>query len=124
MRGSAAVHEPEQWDAELRSFVRRNLDRRTRLEIDDPGLGARVLESGLSLVGATYDARARKIELMFASPTRREAHFTRTLGRVRSVAVTAGARDDDRALFIESDGGGTFLTFLDPPRAPRSSADA
>jgi hypothetical protein len=57
-----------------------------------------VQESGLSLVGATYDARARKIALMFASPARREAHFTRTLGRVRSVAVAAGARDDDRAL--------------------------
>jgi nucleotide-binding universal stress UspA family protein len=123
LRGTSAVREPEQWDGELRQFVQRNQDRRTRLEIDDPAFGAQVQESGLALVGATYDPRAHRVELMFGGRGSGDPHFTRTLGHVRSLAVSTGPRHVDSALFIENEGGGTLLTFLEQPAAA-SSADA
>jgi len=38
--------------------------------------------------------------------------------------VSSDSRDVDHALYIESDGGGTLLTFLDEPRAMSASANA
>ena len=121
LRGTSDVREPEQWDTELRQFVQRNQERRTRLEIDDPAFGAQVQESGLSLVGATYDPRARRVELMFGGHGSGDAHFTRTMGRVKRVAVSTGPRHVESALFIENDGGGTLLTFLEQPAAAPSA---
>jgi nucleotide-binding universal stress UspA family protein len=116
MEGTSSVRTPEAWDAELSAFVRRNRDRPTMLEIDDPTIGAQVQETGFALIGATYDSHDRRVALMFAGSARQDAHFTRTLGDVRSLAVTSDARDVDHALYIESDGGGTLLTFLDEMR--------
>lgn len=122
MQGTSSVRQPEQWDAELQAFVRRNRERSTMLEIDDPALGAQVQETGLALVGAAYDPRDHRVALMFSDRVRGDSHFTRTLGHVRSLAVSSGPRDVDRALFIESDGGGTLLTFLDEPRTTSAIA--
>ena len=94
------------------------------LEIDDPAIGAQVQETGLALVGAAYDSHDHRVALMFASRARRDVHFTRTLGDVRSLAVSSDSRDVDYALYIESDGGGTLLTFLDEPRAMSASVNA
>jgi hypothetical protein len=124
MEGTSSIRAPEAWDAELSAFVRRNRHRPTMLEIDDPSIGAQVQETGLALVGATYDSHDHRIALMFAGRAQHDVHFTRTLGDVRSLAVTSDARDVDHALYIESDGGGTLLTFLDEPRAPLASANA
>jgi nucleotide-binding universal stress UspA family protein len=124
MVGTSSVRVPEAWDAELRGFVRRNRHRPTMLEIDDPTIGAQVQETGFALVGATYDAHDHRVALMFAGRGRQDAHFTRTLGSVRSLAVSSDARDVDHALYIQSDGGGTLLTFLDEPRSTSASANA
>lgn len=124
MEGTSSLRAAAEWDAELSAFVRRNRDRPTMLEIDDPTIGAQVQETGLALVGAAYDSHDHRVALMFAARARRDVHFTRTLGDVRSLAVSSDARDVDQALFIESDGGGTLLTFLDEPRAMSASANA
>jgi nucleotide-binding universal stress UspA family protein len=124
MEGTSSIRAPEAWDAELSAFVRRNRDRPTMLEIDDPTIGAQVQETGFALVGATYDSHDHRVALMFAGRASREAHFTRTLGDVRSLAVTSDARDVDHALFIESDGGGTLLTFVDESRPVFASVNA
>lgn len=121
MEGTSSLRVPAEWDTELSAFVRRNRDRPTRLEIDDPVIGAQVQETGLALVGATYDSHDRQVALMFAG---REAHFTRTLGDVRVIAVSSDARDVDRALYVESDGGSTLLTFLAEPHATSASVNA
>jgi nucleotide-binding universal stress UspA family protein len=124
MQGTSSLRVPEEWTTELSAFVQRNQDRPTRLEIDDPTIGAQVQETGLTLVGATYDSRDQRIALMFGGRARGEGHFTRTLGDVRGLAVSSDARDVDHALFIESDGGGTLLTFLEEPRAMPASVNA
>jgi nucleotide-binding universal stress UspA family protein len=124
MSGTSTVREPAEWAAELQAFVRRNRDRRTTLEVDDPSFGAQVQEFGLALVGATYDPHDHQVSLMFSDDARREVHLTRSLDHVRTVAVTSGPRDVDRALYIESERGGTLLTFLDEPVAAHPSANA
>lgn len=115
MTGTSTLRAPEEWAEELEAFSKRNRSRRTALEIDDVSLGSQVQESGYSLLGATYDHRDRHVSLMFADPTHPEAHLTRTLGKVRSVAVSHADGGDDGALCIESDQGSTLLTFLDQP---------
>jgi nucleotide-binding universal stress UspA family protein len=55
---------PGEWTDVLQAFVHRNADRRTRLEIDDPSIGAQVQETGYALVGATYDPRDACLALM------------------------------------------------------------
>jgi nucleotide-binding universal stress UspA family protein len=124
MQGTSSLRAPAQWAAELEAFVQRNHDRPTMLEIDDPSIGAQVQETGLALVGATYDSRDQRVALMFGGRAQHEAHFTRTLGHVRALAVSSDAHDVDRALFIESDNGGTLLTFLEEPRAMPASVIA
>ena len=124
MDGTSSLRVPHAWEAELSAFVRRNRDRPTMLEIDDPAIGAQVQETGLALVGATYDSHDHRIALMFAGRARRDVHFTRTLGDVRAISVSSDARDVDRALYIESNGGGTLLTFLDEAHQQLASANA
>jgi nucleotide-binding universal stress UspA family protein len=124
MDGTSSVRAPAEWDMELNAFALRNRNRPTMLEIDDPALGAQVQETGLALVGAAYDAHDHRVALMFAGRARGDVHFTRTLGDVRAIAVSSDVRDVDRALYIESNGGGTLLTFLDAPRATSASVNA
>ncbi len=124
MTGTSTVRAPEEWDEELRAFVRRNHDRRTSLEIDDRNIGAQVQETGYALVGATYDPHDHHIALMFGGGAHGRAHLTRSLGNVRSVAVASGPRDEDRALCIESDGGCALLTFLDQKPSAELSVNA
>jgi len=81
--------------------------------VDDPSIGAQVQESGLALVGATYDPHDRHVSLMFGDDARHEVHLSRSLDHVRTVAVSSDPRDVDRALYIESDAGATLLTFID-----------
>jgi len=122
MSGTSSVREPAEWDAELRAFVLRNRDRRTTLEVDDPAIGAQVQESGLALVGATYDPRDQHLALMFGG-ARDGAHLTRNLVHVHTVAVTSDPHDVDRALHIESEAGSTLVTFLDEPHVAAPSAN-
>ena len=124
MSGTSTTRAPEQWDAELQAFAQRNRDRRTVLEIDDLSIGAQVQETGFALVGAAYDPRDRHVALMFGRRAADGAHLTRSLANVRTVAVTSGPRDADRALYIESDGGNALLTFLDEPSSAAPSVNA
>ena len=121
MSGTSTVRDPSEWDAELRAFVLRNRDRRTALEVDDPSIGAQVQESGLALVGATYDPRDRQLALMFGGASD-GVHLTRRLDHVQAVAVASDPRAVDHALRIESDGGSTLLTFVDEPQQPQPHA--
>jgi nucleotide-binding universal stress UspA family protein len=113
MTGTSTVRAPEEWAEELEAFARRNQLRRTSLEIDDRSLGAQVQESGYALIGATYDPHDRCVELMFERPDRERDHFSRSIGRVRNVAVTSATEQGDGALCIETQHGSALLTFLD-----------
>ncbi|MEO7458429.1 MAG: universal stress protein [Gemmatimonadaceae bacterium] len=121
MTGTTRLANSDEWDEELRAFVERNRERSTRLEMDDPGIGAQVQESGYVLVGASYDRHDEHVALMFGGDGSGAPHLTRSLGGVRSVAVTSGTQDDDVALCIESDAGRALLTFTERAFAKRTS---
>ena len=112
MTGTSTLSAPEEWSAELEAFARRNIRRRTTLEVDDRAIGAQIQESGYTLAGATYDPHDRRVQLMFERPTREGDHLTRSIGGVRSIAVTANKSDEDGALCIEGEHGSALLTFL------------
>lgn len=124
MTGTSRMRDVADWDEELRAFVERNRERRTRLEIDDVAIGAQVQESGYPLVGASYDPHDHHVALMFGGGATGRAHLTRSLGGVRSVAVSSGSHDEDVALCIESDEGSALLTFVErdaPAQAPSNA---
>ena len=112
MDGTSTTRAPTEWNEELQAFIRRNRGRRTRLEIEDPSLGAQVQESGYALVGAAYDAHDDRVELMFGGMHTGEAHLTHSLGDVDSISVKCNATDQDSALLILSRKSSALLTFL------------
>ncbi|MHB1224909.1 MAG: universal stress protein [Gemmatimonadaceae bacterium] len=109
------VQTPEaaRWPALLERFSERNAGRPTRLEIDDPALGAQLQESGYALLGASYDRRDGRLELMLGSSVAGGAHLTHTIHDVTSVAVLTDPRQRDVALQARHGEGQTILTFTD-----------
>ena len=117
MLGTSESAKPEEWATMLDGFARRNVGRRTRLEIDDPDIGAQVEQSGYALLGAAYDRHDGRIEIMLGDFEDTVHHLTRTIARAASVAVSSDANGRDQALRISHDGGQTLL-ILDPLKAP------
>lgn len=103
------------WVVELGAFAKRNHGRRTILEVDDPAIGAQVQESGYALLGATYDVKDGRAELMFGAPEGGTTHLTRSITGVTSVAELTDAQGNDVALRIAHGNGQTLLTFLPAP---------
>ena len=101
------------WPAEVALFSRRNAGRPTRLEVDDPTLGAQTQECGYALVGASYDRRDARLELMLGDVMTGARRLTHTIGGVRSLAVRSDGDDRDEALQVRHGTGQTLLTFRD-----------
>ncbi|HKH93547.1 MAG TPA: universal stress protein [Gemmatimonadaceae bacterium] len=112
MVGTSTSRAPTEWNEELQTFIRRNRGRRTKLEIDDPSLGAQVQETGYALVGAAYDAHDERVELMFGGMHTGEAHLTHSLRDVDSISIQCDATEQDSALLIKSGKSNALLTFL------------
>jgi hypothetical protein len=109
--GTAEVDEPSAWAALLAEFTERNAGRRTRLEIHDPEMGAQVEERGFALLGAAFDRRDGRVELMLGDPVDHRRHVTRSVPGATALVVTTGPDGADRALRVEHGIGRTLLTF-------------
>ena len=101
------------WAALLADFTTRNQGRRTQLEVDEPRIGAQVQERGYALLGAAWDRRDRRVELMLGIPADRERHVTRSIPRVTALAVLTGTDGRDTVLRVEHGTGQTLLTLID-----------
>ena len=111
LHGTSSSRKPEEWPALLDAFSRRNQGRRTRLEVDDPEVGAQAEETGYVLRGATYDRHDARVALMFGAPGSK-SHLTRTIDGVTLIAVHADPTGRDLALAVTRGAGQTLLTFL------------
>lgn len=111
LTGTSASQKPEEWQAMLEEFSRRNAGRRTRLEIDDPELGAQAEEAGYTLTGATYDRRDGRVALMLGAPGG-AAHLTRLIDGATGIAMHSDRDGRDLALAVTRGAGQTLLTFL------------
>ncbi|MGZ8411306.1 MAG: universal stress protein [Gemmatirosa sp.] len=111
LTGTSASRRSEEWPELLDAFSRRNLGRRTRLEVDDPAIGAQAEENGYVLRGATYDRHDGRVALMLGAPSG-SAHLTRMIEDVTAIGVHGDASTRDIALAITHGAGQTLLTFV------------
>lgn len=100
------------WDRLLRDFTARNAARPTRLEVDDPEVGAQLEETDWPLRGAAYDPRSHTVEIMLGDLGTADGHLTRAIRDVRAVDVLTGDDGRDSVLRIAHGDGQTLLRLL------------
>jgi nucleotide-binding universal stress UspA family protein len=99
------------WAHGLAEFARRNLGRRGTLEIDDPDVDAQGQVFDYPLVGADWDHRDGRVQLMLGGASANGPHLTHTVGGVTSIAVMRDDRGRDIALRVAHGSGLTLFTF-------------
>jgi hypothetical protein len=109
--GATECAEPTRWAALLADFTTRNTGRRAQLAVDEPRIGAQVQERGYAFLGAAYDRRDGRVELMLGDPADMLRHVTRSIPRVTAITVQAAPDGRDATLRIEHGTGQTLLTF-------------
>jgi hypothetical protein len=100
------------WAHVLDDFTRRNGGRPTRMEVDDPEIGAQVQETDYRLFGAVYDPRDRCVELMTGDYGTTAGHATHTVRNVTDVWVLSHPGGRDEALCIAHGRGQTILRLI------------
>jgi len=100
------------WGEVLDDFTRRNGGRRTRLEVDDPELGAQTQEGEYPLLGVTFDPVDQHIEIMLGALGAGEPHLSRSIAGVDSLDVLTDRDDQDIALRLRHGDGQTILTLI------------
>ena len=113
MSGTVVTDEPQEWDAMLDAFRRRNCGRRVTAEVDDPAFGAQVRARGYTLQGATYDPINKRVEIMLAATPTGSGHLTRSIEYAESVAIYRDASHTDRALQVWHGHGHTLVLLED-----------
>jgi hypothetical protein len=111
--GGGTLHlDPSQWPTMLADFSRTNAGRRTRLEVDDPELGAQAQEVDYPLLGITFDPHDQGLEIMLGGLGAGAPHLSRSIENVRSLDVLTASDGSDIALRVQHGAGQTMLTFL------------
>lgn len=100
------------WGEVLDDFTRRNGGRRTRLEVDDPELGAQTQEGEYPLLGVTFDPVDQHVEIMLGALGAGEPHLSRSIAGVDSLDVLTDRDDQDIALRLRHGEGQTILTLI------------
>lgn len=104
--------DPSRWSEVLDDFTRRNGGRRTRLEVDDPALGAQTQEGEYPLLGVTFDPSDQHIQIMLGELGTGEPHLSRSVAGVDSLDVLTDRDDRDLALRLRHGDGQTILTLM------------
>ena len=104
--------ERSRWVEVLDDFTRRNVGRQTRLEVDDPELGAQSQEQHYPLLGVTFDTVDQRVEIMLGELGAGEPHLSRSVGGVESLDVLTNRDDQDVALRLKHGNGQTLLTLI------------
>lgn len=99
-----------EWPRLLKEFTRRNAGRATRLEVDDPELGAQWAELELHFRGVAYEPRYGRVELMLSDGTPAD-HLTHSVEAVTDLDVSRADDGSDAVLRVGYAGGQT-LVFL------------
>lgn len=109
---SGTLHvDPSQWSTILADFTRTNAGRRTRLEVDDPEIGAQAQELDYPLRGVAYDPHDRRLEIMLGAVGAGVPHHTRSIENVSSLDVLTANDGTDIALRVQHGIGQTVITF-------------
>jgi nucleotide-binding universal stress UspA family protein len=111
--GALSVHpDRSQWSAMLADFTRTNAGRRTRLEVDDPDIGAQAQESEYPLLGIAFDPHDDRLEIMLGELGTGKPHLSRGITDVSALDVLTDKSGNDLALRARHGAGQTVLTFV------------
>ena len=99
------------WPSLLTQFTQRNAGRHATVIVDGADIGALVQVLDVPFIGADYDHRDGRVDLMLGDFTGSERHLTRSICGPDSVSVLRGPEAKDQALCVTYDGGQTVMTF-------------
>ena len=99
------------WADALARLTRRNVGRRTLLEIDDLAVGAQTQEMAYPFSGVTYDRHDDAITLFFGEPRRDRPHLAHRVPRPTSIDLLRAENGSDHALRIGYEGGQALIAF-------------
>jgi nucleotide-binding universal stress UspA family protein len=102
---------PDMWPSQLKQFTERNAGRRATLEVNGPDIGAFVEVAELPFIGADYDHRDGRVEILLGDFIGSDRHFSRSIPSPDSVSVLRGSDMKDDVLCISYGDGQTLLTF-------------
>ena len=102
---------PLSWSRLLADFTRRNAGRRTILEVDDIEMGAQAQEYNYPLLGASYNDRDGRLDIMLGDRFAGGRHLSRSMGSVVAVDVLTDGAGHDVALRVQHGTSQTLLTF-------------
>lgn len=111
MTGDAAADDPATWREVLAAASARNVGRVVDVEVDDPAIGAQVEATGYVLRGIDYDSIGRRVEVMLGGGPEGDAHLTRTIANVESIAIASAPDGRDAAIKIDQGRGHTLIQF-------------
>jgi nucleotide-binding universal stress UspA family protein len=104
-------YDPAMWPTQLKQFTQRNAGRRGTLEVDGEDVGAVMQVVELPFVGADYDRRDQRAEILLGDFVGSDRHFSRSIPKPDSISVLRSHDARDTALCIAYGGGQTLLTF-------------
>lgn len=111
-RGLTMRFDETRWAEVLDDFTRSNVGRRTRLEVDDPEIGAQAQEQDSRLLGIAYDPHDRRIEIMLGELGGGEPHLSRSIADVDSLYILSDIDGRDLALRLRHGAAQTILTLI------------
>jgi hypothetical protein len=100
------------WGEVLDDFTRRNVGRRTRLQVDTPEIGSRAQEADHPLLGVTFDPVDERVEIMLGELGAGEPHLSRSVGEVETLDILTNGEDQDIALRLRHGTTETILTLI------------
>ncbi|MBI4521429.1 MAG: universal stress protein [Gemmatimonadetes bacterium] len=102
----------EEWSGWLTEFTNRNFARATALEVDDADIGVQEIERDYLLLGAAYDHRDDRINIMLGEPGSSDVHLTQTVEHPEAVEILAEESGKDAVLRVGNRRGQTLLKFV------------
>ncbi len=102
---------PMAWSRLLSDFSKRNVGRRTVLEVDDLEIGAQSQEYNYPLLGISYSERDGRVDFMLGDRVAGGRHLSRSIGSVLAVDVLTDGAGHDVALRVQHGTSQTLLTF-------------
>jgi nucleotide-binding universal stress UspA family protein len=113
--GAAGVthtaYDAAMWPSQLKQFTQRNAGRRATLEVDGAAIGALIQVVELPFIGADYDHRDGRVDILLGDFAGSDRHFSRSIPAPEAISVLSAADERDSVLCVTYPGGQTLLTF-------------
>jgi nucleotide-binding universal stress UspA family protein len=111
-RGTTVTsYDAAMWPSQLKQFTQRNAGRRATLEVDGAAIGALLQVVELPFIGADYDHRDGRVDILLGDFTGSDRHFTRSIPNPGSISVLRAPDTRDSVLCVTYGGGQTLLSF-------------